>query len=209
MPPAPFAPVAFYGAIAAIVFGLEALVGLRGDVLVVAPVSLAILGLVQAVRLVDTWRGLRAEADAWIGRGYENRSAARYGWRLDELTSSRERRLLGKSVRAVVTQLSERPTRGAVPLNRELRPCRAELAALADRLEALDEPVSPAGILSVQRLLTEPGSILYASVGFDPLAGRPQSISNAADAFGPRGGDATCPQSVVIGAIVQDLEVHH
>ena len=167
-PPAPLAPLVLYATGAAGVLGLEALAGLRGDPLVVAPVSLALVGLVQAVRRWEGRRRLRAEADEWILRGYQNRGASRFGWRIDELTGARERRLLGNSLRAVVAQLSERRLPGAVPLNRiGLRPCRAELVALADRLEALDRPVSPYGILTVQRLLTEPGSVLYAPSSFD------------------------------------------
>ena len=75
-----------YAVAAAVVLALEALAGLRGDALVVAPVSLALFGLVQAARRWDARRRLRAEADAWILRGYENRAASRYGWRIDELT---------------------------------------------------------------------------------------------------------------------------
>jgi hypothetical protein len=166
-PPATVVPFVLYTAVAVVVLGLEALAGVRGDALVVAPVSFAILGLFQAVRRWDAQRRLLAEADAWIARGYENRAGSRYGWRIDELTGARERRLLGSSVRAVVAQLSERRLPGAVPLNRAgLRPFRGELVALADRLEALDEPVSASGILAVQHLLTEPGSVLYAPSSF-------------------------------------------
>jgi hypothetical protein len=168
LPAPPLVPLVGYVVAAASVLGLEALAGLGGDPLAVAPVSLALLGLLQASRRWDARRRLRAEADAWIERGYENRAASRYGWRIDELTSGRERRLLGHSLRAVVAQLSERRSLGAVPLNRSgLRPCRSNLVALADRLEALERPVSPSGILAVQRLLTEPGSVIYAPSSFD------------------------------------------
>jgi hypothetical protein len=188
-PAPPLVPLVLYAVFAGSVLGLEALAGLGGDPLVVAPVSLALLGLVQAVRRWDVRRRLRAQADAWIQRGYENRAASRYGWRIDELTGARERRLLAGSVRAVVEQLSERRSLGAVPLNRiGLRPCRSNLVALADRLEALERPVSPSGILAVQRLLTEPGSVLYAPSSFDE---RPLDTDTSA----------------VLGAILQHLEV--
>lgn len=188
-PPTPLAPLLLFMVGAAVVLGLGALVGLRGDVLVVAPVSLALFGLFQTARRWDTRRRLCAEADAWILRGFENRAASRYGWRIGELTGTRERRLLAGSVRAVVQQLSERRSLGAVPLNRSgLRPCRSNLVALADRLEALERPVSPSGILAVQRLLTEPGSVLYAPSGFDE---RPLDTDTSA----------------VLGAILHHLEV--
>jgi hypothetical protein len=186
-PLTPLAPLVLFTAGAAVVLGLGALVGLRGDVLVVAPVSLTLFGLFQAARRWDARRRLRAEADAWILRVYENRAASRYGWRIDELTSAHERRLLAGTVRAFVAELTERRLSSAVPINRAaLRPCRAELVALADRLEALEQPVSPAGILTVQRLITEPGSILYAPLRFD---GRPHHTR------------------AVLGAILHHLEV--
>jgi hypothetical protein len=47
---APLAPLVLYAGAAAVVLGLDALIGLRGNSLVVAPVSLALLGLVQAGR---------------------------------------------------------------------------------------------------------------------------------------------------------------
>lgn len=190
-PPAPLTPLVLYAGGATVVLGLDALAGLRGDSLVVAPVSLALLGLVQAVRRWDARRRLRTEADEWILRGYQNRGASRFGWRVDELTGARERRLLGRSLRAVVAQLSERRLPGAVPLNRiGLRPCRALLVAIADRLEALDRPVSPSGIITVQRLLTEPGSVLYAQSSFDE---RPL--------------DTDTDTGAVLGAILHHLEV--
>src|SRR5260370_12649549 len=86
MAPAPLEPLLLHLGVAAVVLGLEALVGLRGNSLVVAPVSLVLLGLVQAGRRSNVRRRLRAEADAWISPGYENRAGARYGWRIDELT---------------------------------------------------------------------------------------------------------------------------
>src|ERR1700674_4491068 len=81
-PPTPLAPLVLFTAGAAVALGLGALVGLRGDVLVVAPVSLALFGLFQTARRWDARRRLRAEADAWILRVYENRAASRYGWRI-------------------------------------------------------------------------------------------------------------------------------
>lgn len=167
-PPSPAVPVVLFTAAASAVLGLLALAGVRGDALAVAPITLALFGVLQTVRRWNTRRTLRGEADAWILRGYENRAASRYGWRIDELTGARERRLLGNSLRSVVTDLSQRRRSGVVPLNRAgLRPHCAQLVALADRLEAFERPVSPSGILAVQRLLTEPGSPLYRSTGFD------------------------------------------
>ncbi len=162
-PRSPLLPLLLCVGGAVVVLGLGALSGLHLDPLLVAPISLALLGVVLAVRRWDERRHLRADADAWIERGYEHHMASRYGWRIDELTSRRERRMLGGSVREIVPELSPRRLPGASPLNRvALRPYRADLIALADRLDDLERPVSAAGMLGVRRLLTDPDSVLYA-----------------------------------------------
>lgn len=168
VPRTPLTPLVACGAGAGLILGLGALSGLTADMLLVTPISLALLGVFLAVSRWEERRRLRAAADAWIARGYENRKASRYGWRVDELTSVRERRLLGCSVRRIVPELALGRMPGSSPLNRPaLRPYRAELIALADRLDDLGRPVSAAGILAVSRLLTEPGSVLYMQPYFD------------------------------------------
>jgi hypothetical protein len=161
-PSAPWVPAAACLAASLAVLGLGVAGGLAGDALLVAPLSLALLGLVLAAQRWEERRRACAAADDWIMRGYESR-ASRYGWRIEELTSLRERRLLGRSVRGIVPELAAGRLPGASPLNRvALRPFRAELIALADSLDDLGRPVSAAGILGVRRLLTEPDSVLYA-----------------------------------------------
>ena len=125
-PPTPLAPLVLCTAGAAGLLGLGALAALRGDVLVVAPVSIALFALLRTARHWDARRRLRAEADAWILRVYENRANSR------------------------------------------------------------EQPVSAAGILTVQRLITEPGSVLYAPPRVD---GRPHHTR------------------AVLGAILHHLEV--
>jgi hypothetical protein len=170
-PQAVLAPLLALAAAAAVVLGLCAAAGLRGDTLLVAPISLALLGVVLTVRRWDERRRLCAAADAWIARGHDGAS---YDWRVAELTSRRERRLLANSVRDIVPELSEHRLPGASPLNRvALRPYRSELIELADRLDDLDRPVSASGVLAVRRLLTEPGSALYARDWMDKPAPDP------------------------------------
>jgi hypothetical protein len=106
---------------------------------------------------------LRAAADAWIERRGDDRPASYYAWRIDELTSRKERRRLADSVREVLEALSPKRLPGASPLNRvALRPHGGELAAIAARLDDLERPVSASGVLAVRRLLTAPDSVLYA-----------------------------------------------
>jgi hypothetical protein len=166
-PSAPWLPVAACLAAAGAVFGIGVAGGLAGRSLLVGPLSVVLLGFVLAARRWEERHRACAAADAWIARGYENR-ASRYGWRIDELTSQCERRLLGRSVRRIVPELAAGRRPGASPLSRfALRPFRSELIALADRLDDFERPVSAAGILGVHRLLTEPGSVLYSRPSFD------------------------------------------
>jgi hypothetical protein len=84
-------------------------------------------------------------------------------WRAAELTSTRERKLLARSLRGVVIEVSNMSLPGVSPLNRvALRPHTRELKALADRLADLDTPVDAAGVIRIQRLLTDPDGPLYA-----------------------------------------------
>jgi hypothetical protein len=105
-------------------------------------------------------RRARAEADHWIGHGFE----ARYHWRVAELTAPRERRLSARSIRRVRAEIDGSRLPGVVPTRRAaLRPHAALLEAIEARL--LDEePVSGLGILAVNNLLTSPGCCLYVVV---------------------------------------------
>ena len=93
-------------------------------------------------------RRARAEADHWIGHGFESR----YPWRVAELTTIRERRSCARSVRNVLGELSGSKLPGALPLRAAaLRPHAALLVQIEARL--LDErPVSAAGMLAVNDL---------------------------------------------------------
>jgi len=103
-------------------------------------------------------RRARREADYWIEHGFEGR----YRWRVDELTTERERRLCARALRGVLGELDGSLLPGVTPLRlTALRPHAARLEALRARL--LDErPVSGHGMLAVNELLTSPGSCLFA-----------------------------------------------
>jgi hypothetical protein len=105
-------------------------------------------------------RRARAEADHWIGHGFESR----YQWRVAELTSKRERKLCARSLHAILGELDGSKLPGAIPMRvAALRPHAALLEAIESRL--LDEvAVSGLGMLSVDQLLTSPGSCLYMEV---------------------------------------------
>ena len=164
--------------------------GLAGHDLLVAPVSLMLAGLLQLGRSLRDRQRLRNSADTWIDRGHDSR-AGWYGWRIAELTAPRERRLLARSLRAVVADLASRRSTCTAPLNRvALRPHKGLLLELAERLDALEHPVSAAGILTVQRLLTGPGSALYAPPLFVDAAAAMHGervVSTVAPSAGGRG----------------------
>jgi len=161
-----WAPLLGCFAVAGCVFGIALGGGATGSERLVAPISLALLGVVIAVQRWSTAADLREEADAWIARGYEGR-ASRYAWRVDELTNARERRLLARSVRDVVQLVQKPHPQAIVPLNSAaLCPHVALLTKLADRLGDLEQPVAAVGILAVHRLLTQPDSCLYAPLAY-------------------------------------------
>ncbi|HVN60190.1 MAG TPA: hypothetical protein VMT59_02940 [Gaiellaceae bacterium] len=149
-----------WAAAAAVALAVGWGIGLRITDLIVLPVALVLLGLIKTGQRWNARRRRCSVADAWLRSGGR---AAQFQWRADELTAPGERHLLARSLRSVVRELGSPPgLRSAVPLNRRaLRPHTDELAALAERLDDLECPVAPAGILEVQRLLTSPGSPLH------------------------------------------------
>lgn len=102
-------------------------------------------------------RRARAEADHWIGHGFESR----YPWRVAELTSARERKLCARSLDGVLGELNGSKLPGAAPLRTaSLRPQTDLLEAIEARLLD-DAPVTAVGMLAVNELLTSPGSCLF------------------------------------------------
>ena len=84
-------------------------------------------------------------------------------WRGLELTSARKRLQLARSLEGVVDELRG-PVRlpGASPLNRvDLQRHQQDLTALADRLAALDRPVTESGMRFAHELVADGGSPLY------------------------------------------------
>lgn len=102
-------------------------------------------------------RRARGEADRWIGHGFESR----YPWRVAELTSARERKSCARAVHGVLDEVSGSKLPGPAPLRRaSLRPNADVLEQIEARLKD-DAPVSAAGMLALNELLTSPGSCLF------------------------------------------------
>jgi hypothetical protein len=127
-------------------------------------------------------RRLRQEADRLLRAGVTPRPGSLLlATRAAELTSARERRLLARSLHAVLRELSGTTLPGPSPLNRAgIRPYASELAAIAVRLGDA-KPVSARGILLVRDLLTSPDSPLYAYDGADELPSRVDDALAALD----------------------------
>jgi hypothetical protein len=105
-------------------------------------------------------RRARAEADYWIRHGFDSR----FPWRVDELTTPRERKLCARSLHGVLGELAGTKLPGAAPLRTNaLRPHMALLEAIEARLLD-DQPVTAVGMLAVNEFLTSPGSCLFTDV---------------------------------------------
>lgn len=119
------------------------------------------MAAVGRARAPGRWLQRRRErrvADEWIGHGF----TSRYAWRVAELTSARERRLLARELRSVAAEARGTRLPGPTPLSSGLWAHADLLDAIALRLARLDDPVSAPGVLVVRELLTSPGSLLYA-----------------------------------------------
>jgi hypothetical protein len=104
-------------------------------------------------------------------------------WRTAELTSSRERRMLARSLRGIVADV-QAPVWGfsASPLNRRgLVSYVDEIEALADRIGDFEQPVAAAGIVLVRDLLSNGGSPLYTGGNVADLPNTLSRIRSALD----------------------------
>jgi hypothetical protein len=86
----------------------------------------------------------------------------RLAWRVAELTSDDRRIELGRSLTGAVHGADERLLPSATPLDRSaIRESRAQLLELASRLFDLDRPVTPRGMLLIDRFLCDGSGPLY------------------------------------------------
>lgn len=124
-----------------------------------------------------------------LGRGGVRRArhfASRVDrWRGLDLRSAQKRLQLARSLEGVVHELRG-PVRlpGASPLNRiGLRPYGQELSGLAERLAALDRPVTERGMRLVHELVTDGGSPLYDRAAENQI---PTVLAGVLDELEPR-----------------------
>ena len=150
-------------------FGLLPLaLGLAGVVrplsgFVFAAIFLA-AGALQSALSYHELVGIRRRADLELRREPRPYLQSKYArWRASELTSGGHRVALARAVARTERDLSPALLPGASPLNRvAARPHLELFRQLAERLMALDQPVSPQAMLQAEDLLTSPESPLYA-----------------------------------------------
>ena len=93
----------------------------------------------------------------------------RLAWRTTELVSDEHRIELARDLTDLLHAADGRLLPGSAPIDRlAVRGARAQLLLLAGRLSDLDRPVTPRGILFVERLFD--GGPVYGRNGGPPLA---------------------------------------
>jgi hypothetical protein len=133
------------------------------QVLTVTLVSLAVFGLWQLGRRLQTLRGERRRADAWLETATGAVVPPRYARRAAELQSIRNRRMLARTLRAIAARATDarpylhRPRLGAV------RRRATAVEELAATLEQEGKPVTPAGMLRVAELIHDGAGPLWGA----------------------------------------------
>jgi hypothetical protein len=151
-------------AVAALVGGLAWFVLAPDRWLRVAAVSAAIFGVVQFVRAQRVLSKQRRMADDWLRSATGGFVPPSYAWREKQLCSPRERRMLARTLRGVEEMAYERPLGRRRPLYLPaVREHRDFVDLLAQALERLEEPVTPAGMLRVVDLLSDGASPLWGT----------------------------------------------
>jgi hypothetical protein len=93
-----------------------------------------------------------------------------YAWRAEQLTSPRERRTLARTLRLIERSAFDRSVGRYRPLHLPaVRENSESLELLADTLETVDEPVTPAGMLRVVELVTDGAGPLWGQTKDVPL----------------------------------------
>jgi len=149
---------------AALVGGLDVTVLAPSRWLGVATVSVGAFSVYQFARAWWLLGVQRRLADDWLRSATSGVVPPLYVWRARQLCSPRQRRMLGKTLRLIEQVADERflgvrrPHRlAAVQEHREA------VETLAQVLESLEQPVTPAGMLRVVDLVTDGASPLWGS----------------------------------------------
>ena len=130
----------------------------------VVAVSVGILGVYELIRAYVVLRRMRLAADDWLRSATGSFVPPAYAWRAEQLTSPRERRTLARTLRLIERSAFDRSVGRYRPLHLPaVRENRESLELLADTLETVDEPVTPAGMLRVVDLVTDGAGPLWGA----------------------------------------------
>ncbi|HEY7705564.1 MAG TPA: hypothetical protein VH968_00160 [Gaiellaceae bacterium] len=136
--------------------------------------------LFDSLRARRALREARREADAELLDTPV--PSLRLAWRAAELVVPKERRELAGELRRLVRYAEPRYLPGAAPVNRPgVRAAGETLLAMADRLADLEQPVSPRGVLLLERLLSDGDGPLYDPVRTDELLAAIDEAAGALD----------------------------
>jgi hypothetical protein len=138
---------------------------LRPDrVLAAAALSAGVFGVYELIRALRHLLRQRRVADDWLRSATGPFVPPPYAWRAEQLTSPRERRTLARTLRLIEQSAYERPVGRLRPLNLSaVRAHRESVEVLAEALECVEEPVTPAGMLRVVDLVTDGAGPLWGT----------------------------------------------
>jgi len=130
----------------------------------VAVVSALVFGLHRLGLALRELTRRRHAADDWLRSSGGGFVPAAYAWRAAQLCSPRERRTLARTLRQIEHAAYERPIGRLAPLYLPaVREHGESVLALADTLENLAEPVTPAGMLRVLDLVQNGAGPLWGT----------------------------------------------
>jgi len=161
--------------------------------LVLAAVGAASVGVAVGLHALLALSRERRAADDWLRSATGSFIPQRYAWRANQLRAACERLLLANTLRLIERRSAERPLGGfgAVRLN-AVAENRDSVRLLASRLERIDQPVTPAGVLRVVDLITNGTSPLWNATRGAALG---EAISSTLAVLTPEPSDPLEPRS--------------
>jgi hypothetical protein len=166
--PAPFDAALPYTTAAALSLALGSVIAVPMAFRLGIPAVLLAAALSQALVASLTRERLRQQADAWLAE-IPSPNPSVFAWRVEELTRS-ERKVVGRTLRAIAEEIMRPHRRGAPILDRSR--LRSESKELFEIAEALQDPKRPASARAIARtrlLITDCGSPLNNSTRHDDL----------------------------------------
>lgn len=130
-------------------------------------VALSAAALISIDWSTAVWRERqrqRREADTWLSTSTGSGVPSRYAARAEKLCSAGERRALAKGLRNHIAAAQSTRLYGSFIVNNRvgIRENVDLLRGLAAKLDDLDQPITPAGVLLIRHLLADATSPLHS-----------------------------------------------